>query len=185
MAGLAALVPMQVAELAAVSELPRLVRVPIAVGLVMALGAVLLWRYEGLVERAIDASTARPLAALGYGIAAHATLIFAGVYVTSQFAQLTISGRSLGLVGLWIGGLILAATAALGFTVVGTVLAQYRGEAPRWHGLVAGAAIAGFAAAFDPLLGGVIWVVAVSTGVGGPVRNWVWAAEDTQAVRAE
>ncbi|MDZ7701550.1 MAG: hypothetical protein U5J98_05485 [Halobacteriales archaeon] len=185
MLGHAALAPMQIADLASVLELSPLVRVPIAVGLVVALGAVLLWRYEGVVERSIDASTARPVAALGYGVAAHATLLFAGAYLTSQLAQLTLSGRSLGVLGLWIGGLILAVTAALGFTVVGTVLIELRGAESRWQGLAVGAALAGVAAAFDPLIGGVIWLVAVSTGVGGPVRDWVWAAEDTQAVRAE
>lgn len=185
MPGLLALAPIQVADLAAVLELPRFVRVPVAVGLIGALGAVLLWRYDGLVERSIDASTARPLSALGYGVAAHATLVFAGAYFTSQLAQLTLSGRSLAVLGLWIGGLILAVTAALGFTVVGTVLIELRGAKSRWQGLAVGAVLAGVAAAFDPLVGGVIWVIAVSTGVGGPVRNWVWAAEDTQAVRAE
>lgn len=185
MVGLARLAPIQAADPTAVLELPRFVRVPIAVALVLILGALLLWRYRGVVERSIDASTARPIAALGYGVAAHATLIFAGAYITSQLAQLTLSGRSLGVLGLWIGGLILAVTAALGFTVVGTVLIELRGAESRWQGLVVGAVIAGIAAAFDPLVGGVIWVVAVSIGVGGPVRDWVWAAEDTQAVRAE
>lgn len=185
MVALAGLAPIQVAELTAVLELPRFVRAPIAVALVLILGALLLRRYRGVVERSIDASTARPIAALGYGIAAHATLIFAGAYITSQLAQLSLSGRSLGVLGFWIGGLILAVTAALGFTVVGTVLIELRGAESRWQGLAVGAGIAGIAAAFDPLIGGIIWVVAVSTGVGGPVRDWVWAAEDTQAVRAE
>lgn len=176
--------PLQMADLTWVLELSGIVRGPVAFGLVLAIGSVLLWRYEGVVDRSLDRSMARPLRSLGYGVAAHATLAFAGVYLTSQFAQLRISGQSLAPLGIGLGLLLLVVAAALGFTVVGLAVVEVGLERPRWQGVLAGAALAGVAGALAPVVGGLIWIVAVSTGIGGPVRAWVRASEDVEAVRA-
>lgn len=176
---------LQTADPTAFLELPGTVRGPIVFVTILVLGTIALVRYGEVVDRSLDSSMDRPLTSLGYGVAAHATLIFAGAYVTSQLAQLRLSGQSLGRVGIWFGILLLAGVAALGFTVVGLAVVEIGLERPRWQGLVAGAVLAGAAGALDPFVGGLVWLVVVSTGIGGPVRSWVWAAEDAGTLRNE
>lgn len=178
MVGAAGLTFAQMADPSTLLELPGVVRGPIAFAAVLAFGAAVLWRFDGVVERSIDASIDRPLSSLAYGIAAHATLVFAGAYLTSQFSQLTMSGRSLGPIGIWLGLVLLAFTAGLGFTVVGSAVVELGWDRPRWQGLLVGALIAGVAGLVTPLAGGLIWLVTVSTGIGGPVRSWIHASEE-------
>lgn len=173
--------PLQVVDPSFVLDVPGLVRAGVAFGLVLVVGAVILWRYGGVVDRSIDASVDRPLAALGYGVAAHITIAFFGVYAASQLGQLTVSGRSLAGLGIYLGLFVLAVVAAMGFTVVGVALVEVQLGRPRWYGLVLGAAVAGFAGLVDPVVGGLVWIVVVSTGIGGPVRRWFHAAEDVEA----
>lgn len=162
-------------------ELPVLVRGAVAFALVLLLGAGFLWRYEALVERTIRSSTARPLSSLGYGIAGHLAILFFSFYAVSQLRQITISGFTLDSIGLLAGGFVLALFAALGFTVVGTAVVEFRWGRRPWYGLLLGAFAAGLAAIADPLVGGLVWLVIVSTGIGGPVRNWFNSAEDVQS----
>lgn len=169
---------LQLADPSTLLDLPGQVRGPIAFAAVLAFGATVLWRFDGVVDRSINASIDRPLSSLAYGIGAHATLVFAGVYITSQFSQLTLSGRSLGVLGIWLGLVLLAFTAGLGFTVVGSAVVELGWDRPRWQGLVVGALIAGLAGFVEPVAGGLIWLVTVSTGIGGPVRSWIHASED-------
>lgn len=164
-------------------DLPGSVRGLLAFVLVLVVGAGILWRYGGLVERTIDASIHRPLSSLGYGIAAHLTIVFFGLYAVNQLGQITVSGRSAAEVGLWAGVGVLVAVAALGFTVVGAAVVEIRWGHRRWYGLLLGACVAGVAGLVDPLVGGLLWLVVVSTGVGGPVRKWFHAAEDVESVR--
>lgn len=172
--------PLQLADPTAVLDAPGLVRGLAAFGVVLVLGAGIRWRYAGMVDRAIDASAAKPLSSLGYGVAAHLTIVFFSFYAASQLAQLTFSGWSLAGVGVLAGVLILAAVAALGFTVVGTAALSTRWEVGPWHGLLAGAVAAGVIALAEPLLAAMLWVILVSTGIGGPVRRWFHAADDVQ-----
>lgn len=178
MVGLPSASLLQVPDPSMLLELPAVVRGPIAFVAVFLFGAAMLWRFDGVVDRSIDASIDRPLSSFGYGIAAHATLVFAGAYLTSQLAQLTLSGQSLGVVGIWIGLGLLAVAAGLGFTVVGTAVVEFGWVRSRWRGLVVGSILAGLAGLVDPVIGGLIWLVTVSTGIGGPVRSWFHAAED-------
>lgn len=177
MAGPAGLELLQLTDPTGLLDLPGFARGVIAFVVVLLLGGAFLWRYRGVVERSIDASTDRPLTSLGYGIAAHATLLFGAVYLASQLGVLTLSGRSLGPLGAWIGLVLLAAAAGLGFTVVGSAVVEFGWGRPRWNGLVLGAAGAGVAGVLDPLIGGLVWLVVVSTGIGGPVRAWFHASE--------
>lgn len=162
----------------AVFDLPGSVRGVVAFAVVLLLGTTILWRFDGVVDRSIDATAARPLSALGYGVAAHVTILFFGVYAASQFGQLPGAGRSLGAVGLWLGMGLLLVVAGLGFTVVGSAIVELRGERRRRYGLLMGALTAGVLALVDPVIGIVMWVVVVSMGIGGPVRTWFLASED-------
>lgn len=178
MVGLAGPSPLLAADPTSVLDLPWLVRGPLAFAVVLVLGAAILWRYEAVVDRSIDASTDRPLSSMAYGVAAHGTIGFFGIYAASQLGQVSLSGRSLGVMGLWAGIVLLAVAAGLGFTVVGTAAVEFGWERRRWHGLLVGALVAGLAAVANPLVGGLIWLLVVSTGIGGPVRSWFHASED-------
>lgn len=158
--------------------LPAAARGAVAFATVLGLGAALRWRAPGALDRAVDAALDRPLSSLGYGVAAHGTLVFAGAYVTSQLAQLELAGRSLGPLGLWAGVGLLAVAAGFGFAATGTALVDLRGGDRGWTGVVVGAGLAGLAGVVDPLVGGVLWLVVAATGVGGPVRAWLFAAEE-------
>lgn len=177
MAGPAGLELLQLTDPIHMLELPGVARGGLAFAVVLVLGGGFLWRRAGLIERSIDASIDRPLSSLGYGIAAHATLLFAAAYLASQLGPLTVSGRSLGPLGIWVGVVLLAAAAGLGFTVVGAAVVELGWDRPRWNGLVLGAVVAGVAGGMDPLIGGLVWVVVVSTGIGGRVRAWFHASE--------
>lgn len=174
---------LQASDPTAMLDVPGSVRGPAAFVVVLGLGAVLLWRYEPLVERSIEASIERPLSSLGYGVAAHLTFIFFSVYAASQLGQVGPSGRAVAGAGIWAGLAVLAVVAALGFTVVGAAVIEFGWGSRRWYGLLLGAAIAGLAGLADPVLGVIVWTVVVSTGIGGPVRNWFHAAEDVEAAR--
>lgn len=168
--------PLQVVEPAAVAGVAGPVRGVVAFGLVLLVGAGLRWRHAPFVDRAIDASMSRPVVSLGYGLAAHAVIAFASVYLTAQLARAGGLGPTALDVGAVIGGAALLAVAGLGFTVLGSVLAGLGGrESDRW-GAVVGAAVAGVVAALDPVLGGLAWFVVVSTGIGGPTREWLHAS---------
>lgn len=181
MVGLAATTVLQLVDPTSLLELPGLVRAPTAFLVVMLLGAGILWRYDALVERSIEAAIDRPLSSLGYGVAAHLTIAFFGAYSASQLGQLTVSGRSLAGIGLLGGLFVFGLVAALGFTVVGTAATQVGWERHRWYGLVVGATLAGLAALVDLRVGGLVWIVVVSTGIGGRVRLWLHAAEGAES----
>lgn len=183
MAGLVGSLLLQLPDPTAIVDLPGPVRGFAAFALVLASGAVLLRRYDAFIGRSIEASIERPLSSLAYGVGAHLTIIFFGVYAASQLGQAAPSSLSIAGVGLWAGVAGLAVAAALGFTVVGVALVEFRWGRHPWYGLLLGAAIAGLAGLADPLVGGVVWVVVVSTGIGGPVRHWFHAAEDVESVR--
>lgn len=172
--------PMQTGDPAVLSEASGAVRGSLAFSIVLLFGGALVWRFEPFLERSIDSSRAKPLRSLLYGVAAHAAIAFAGVYLTSRLAQIRVSGWSAGGVGVLVGLLLFFLAAALGFTVVGATVVELGWEPRRWTGVVVGAIIAGGIAVIDPLVGGAVWFVLVSMGIGGPVRAWFTAsAADT------
>lgn len=183
MAGLTGRLLLQVADPSAIIDLPATVRGPVAFVLVLVGGAVILRWYDGLIDRCVDASSSRPLSSLAYGIGAHLTVLFFGVYGASQLGQAAPGRPSLIRIGLWAAVVLLAVAAVIGFTVVGVTAVEIRWKRRRRHGLLLGAVIAGLAGIADPLLGGVVWIVVVSTGIGGPVRDWFNAAEDVESTR--
>lgn len=168
--------PMQVAEVVTLTGAHWLARGVGGFLVVLVVGAgVRRWR-PGLVDRATEAATARPVAALGYGLAAHAVLALAAVYLITQLATVGGLGPAAGPIGAAVGGGFLALAAGLGFTVVGRVVAEVGGLGSRLDGVVVGAVLAGVAASLDPLVGAVGWSVLVSTGIGGSVRTWLHAS---------
>lgn len=183
MDGLAILWFLQVPDPTAVFELPGILRGPFVFVVILLIGAGFLWRYDTLLERCIESSIERPLSSLGYGVAAHLTIAFFTLYGVSQLRQVEPSGVQLTNLGYLIGGVMLTVAAAIGFTVVGSAVVEFRWGERRGAGLLVGAVTAGLVSLAGPLLGGIVWIIVVSTGIGGPVRNWFNAAEDVQSNR--
>lgn len=173
-------VPLQASGPAAILDASGPVRGLGAFVAVSLLGAVLLWRYEPTVERSIDASMARPLSSLAYGVAVHAVLAFGWVYTTNQLSGLEAFGWNAGSIGVGLGLLVVLSVAALGFVVVGSTVVSYAWEQRHWYGLVVGALVAGVAGFFGSVPGATLWFVVVSMGIGGPARRWFHADEAWQ-----
>lgn len=171
----AGLTPMQTLGLDRFLGAPAPVRAVAAFVLVSAGGGLLRWRYEPFLDRSIDASMAKPVRAIAYGVAAHAVIAFAGVYLASQLAQSGIFGTNGALVAGVLGGFVLLLAGSLGFLVVGSILATLGGSWSPWVGVAAGGTIAGVAGLLDPGIGGLLWFVVVSMGIGGPARRWLHA----------
>lgn len=167
---------MQAGDLAAVAELSGPVRGAIAFVAVLVLGAGLAWRREAFVERSIAASMDRPLSALVYGVASHAVIAFGGVYLANQLSQVGGQGGNAAGVGLLAGAFVLLLAGALGFTVVGSIVAEFASRGGRWSGPVAGAVIASGTAVVEPVVGALVWFIVVSTGIGGAARKWFHAS---------
>lgn len=171
----AGLPPMQTLGLDRLLGTPAPARAVGAFVLVSAVGGLLRWRYEPFLDRSIEASMSKPVRAIVYGIAAHAVLAFAGVYLASQLAQSGIFGTNGTLVAGILGGLALLLVGSLGFMVVGSILATLSGSWSPWVGVAAGGTIAGVAGLLGPTSGGLLWFVVVSMGIGGPARRWLHA----------
>lgn len=169
-------IQIQAVDPAIVVDTPGPVRAVAAFALVLLLGGGLLWRYEPFVERSMDAMLARPLSSIGYGIAAHAVIGFAGFYLASQLTYVDVGGQNAGGIGLLIGGLLVGLAGALGFTVVGAAVLDLWGSGTNWSGLVVGSVVAGVIAGIDPLVAGLGWIAIVSAGIGGQARTWLHAS---------
>lgn len=144
--------------------------------LVTLVGGVLVHRHEPFVERSIDATLNRPVASIGYGVAAHLVIGFAGFYLTARLGGVTISGLNPGSIGILVFVLLLLLSGAIGFTVIGGTLVDVWSGGRRWSGPLTGGAIAAGVAVINPVFGIYAWLVLVSVGIGGPVRRWLNAS---------
>lgn len=153
-------------------------RAAVALTAVLLIGGVVLAWDRSRVERATVSSTNRPLYSLAHGVAAHVVIIFGAVYAANQLGPIEIAGRSAASVGMLAGIVLLLVVAAFGFTVVGTIIVEYGLSRGSWTGLVAGAVLAAVAASLPLLYGGLLWLLLVSMGIGGPLRLWFNASSD-------
>jgi len=170
--------PLSLVDPAALLDASAPVRAGIAVVAVLLLGGLLVYRYESLLDRSMEATNERPLAAVVYGLSAHLVMLFASIYLTSRVGETGFSELNAGTVGVLFLVTLLLSAAVVGFTVVGATLVELGGGHSRVAGPLAGAGIAGGAAVLGPVYGGVVWILVVSTGIGGPVRRWVHASVD-------
>jgi hypothetical protein len=149
--------------------------------LVLPFGGAVLTRYDGLLERSVDASMDSPVVSLIYGVGAHLAIFFAAMVFSNQLISAGVSQTVLSVGRAAVLGAVMFALAGLGFAVVGTILTDLRGERRPWLGLVVAAA-AGVAGLLLSLLGGLaVWVLVVSVGIGGPTRRWVHAERTTES----
>lgn len=147
--------------------------------LVVAFGAALLYRYDGAVDRSVEAFLERPLAAVVYGVMAYVLVAFVGAYAFSQLARL---GVDLVPVVVVVGA-VTVALAGFGFAVVGTGVTDVLGARRPWKGLVVGGVISAVGWLLLPLLAAfVTWAVIAAVGIGGAARRWV---HDERSVESE
>ena len=179
--------PMQAVDATVIVDVPGPVRGTVAFVLMLLVGGAIAWRFAPFLDSCVDASIERPLASVGYGVAAHAVIAFAGVYLSTQLAGAPRSEWNAGVLGIFAGLFLVLVASALGFTVVGATIAVIWLDGPEWATPVVGALLAGGSAAVDPLVGGLVWFVVVSTGIGGAVRRWIHASAgpDPSTVRRE
>ena len=155
-------------------------RAALALAAVLLIGAIVLVWDRSRIDRATVSSTTRPLYSLAHGLAAHVVIVFGAVYAANQLGPLEIAGRSAASVGMLAGIVLLLVVAAFGFTVVGTIVVEYGLSRGSWTGLVAGAVLAAVAASLPLLYGGLLWLLLVSMGIGGPIRLWFNASSDAE-----
>ncbi|WP_327053924.1 hypothetical protein [Halomicrococcus gelatinilyticus] len=155
-----------------VVDAPGRVRAAASFLLVVAFGGVLLYQYDSVVDRSVEAFLERPLAAAVYGVLAYALVGFLGTYAYSQMARI---GVDVATVSAVVGGVVLA-LAGFGFVVVGTTVTDVFGARRPWTGLVVGGALSAAGWLLLPLLAAVVaWTVLAAVGIGGPARKWVHA----------
>jgi len=157
-----------------VTEAPGFVRAVGAFVAVCLVGAGILWRHGGVVDRAVDDTMARPAAAAVYGVVAYVLVLFPGFYVNTVLAQAGLARTPVVvLVGVvFVGGLALVGS--LGLVVVGTLLTDLSGVRRPWQGLALGAALGAVGWVVLPPTGAVaVWVFLTAVGVGGRTRTWV------------
>ena len=160
----------QPVEPSVVLEGPGVVRAAGSFGLVLLLGAGLVYRYGGFLDRSVDAALERPRISVLYGLMAFGLVSFGGGYASSQLARL---GGTFSLVGAGAMALVALALASLGFAVVGTLITDVQGRRRPWYGLVLGAGISSVGWLVLPPLGGLLaWILIASFGLGGPTRKW-------------
>ncbi|WP_336037593.1 hypothetical protein [Halobacterium yunchengense] len=171
-----------VVDPSAVAAAPAAVRAVAAFCLVAVVGGLLRWRAADVVDRAQATWTDSVLASLAYGLSTHAVLVFAGVYLANKFSTYRLFGGASGDAGLAFAVVLVGVAAALGFTVVGSTVADLAVGATATQGLLAGAAGAAALAAAPLSVGAVVWFGVVSLGIGGAVREWVHASVDAEPV---
>jgi|AntDeeMetagen134_2_1112570.scaffolds.fasta_scaffold00073_10 hypothetical protein len=151
---------------------------------VVLFGGLLLYRFDGVVDRAVDTSMERPAVSTAYGVTAHTCVLVFGVYFFGQVTRLSANG----LVAAGAGAAVAIAVvslAGLGLTVVGARLTELVGERRPWYGLVVGAALGASTWLLPTVVAGlVVWTLLVSVGIGGPTREWIHASR-TPATEAD
>lgn len=172
------LTPFEGVKVVSIIDQPGWIRGVLAFAFVLAVGTVVTVRFDDIIENAIKKSTTRPGASLGYGIGAHLTIVFVGLYLTNQLRYISISGESAAVIGPLVGIMLLVVIGSVGFTVTGTAIVEVLWNGDRYTGVLLGAAMAGIAAFVNPLVGALVWVITVSLAVGGPIRHWVHASRD-------
>lgn len=169
------MIPVQAIEPTAVIDAPPIRAVGSFV-LVVLVGGVLLYRFDGFVDRSADMSMERPAVSTVYGVAAQGTVLLFGLYLFSQVMRFSTNALVVTVSGVVVAAAVVGLS-GLGLTVVGSLLTELTGKRRPWYGLVVGAAL-GASAWLVPAasVGLAVWVLLVSIGIGGPTREWVHAS---------
>jgi len=135
--------------------------------------AVRYWR-AGLLDRSVDATLERPLAAPLYGVAASALGWLVVAYLFGQALRLG-GGVGRAAVALGTGGALVVG--GFGFVVVGAAVTAVLGDRRPWAGPLVGAGCSALILLALPGIAGTVgWVALAATGLGGAARRWLHAS---------
>lgn len=143
---------------------------------VLAIGTVLVSRYESRVDRAVDQTKDWSPLALLYGLLAFVLVGVIAAYVVTQVARLNVVGAP--LIAITVAGAgSLAVLATFGCVVFGTWLTEIEGARRPWPGVVIGAVLCAVPWLVLPTLPSLAaCALLAAVGLGSPTRNWVHAA---------
>lgn len=151
--------------------------------LTVAFGGAILHRSSGWIDDAVEASMARPLSSLGYGLAAYVIALFVVSYAAGQLARLGLDARILSLLGGLVIAVIVLSFGGVGFAVVGAWVTELLGERDPWAGLVGVASVSAVAWVVLPAAPAVLlWLGIAAVGLGGPTRRWIREPDADQRV---
>jgi hypothetical protein len=170
----AALVPLQwgIEPTAIVASDPS--RAAASILLVVGVATAVRYGRAGLLDRAVDATLERPLAAPFYGVAAS---VLGWIVVAYLFGQALRFGGGVGQVAVALGVGSALAVGGFGFVVVGASLTTILGDRRPWAGPLVGAGGSALVLlALPGRLGLIGWVFVAATGLGGAARRWLHAS---------
>lgn len=169
-------VALQALDPGVVVDAPAPVRAVGSFLLTVLFGGAVIYRHGGRIEEAVDASMARPLLSVVYGLIAYGLVGFFGVYAYSQLARIGVGTTALSLVAVVVLGGLLFSLGGLGFVVVGAWLTELLGIGDPWAGLVGVGLVSAAAWLLLPAAAGlVVWLGIAAVGIGGPTRQWMHA----------
>ncbi|MFB6148666.1 MAG: hypothetical protein ABEJ48_03285 [Halobacteriales archaeon] len=156
-------------------DLPGPVRAVASFLLILLFGSGLLYRYEDLVNRSIDASMDHnPAIAAIYGVFAYIIILFFGGYAFSQLARAGVTNPTINTAVMALIGGVLLSLAGLGFLIIGTLVTIADGARRPRIGLLVGATVSAVGWLVLPFPAGLaVWVLIAAVGIGGATRNWV------------
>lgn len=157
-----------------VFDAPAAVRAAVSFLVTVLLGGAIIYRYGGRVDVAARATRESPLLSVVYGLGAFGFVVFVVAFGLSELSRIGIGLR---LVSVLVSVALLAmvlSLGAVGFGIVGALLADVVGVRDPMFGLVgaAGASAAvWFALPF--VVGALVWLLIAAVGIGGSTRRWV------------
>ncbi|MGM0606330.1 MAG: hypothetical protein ACQETB_11765 [Halobacteriota archaeon] len=162
-----------------VLELSELLRAVIAFVVVLGIGGLVLHRRERFVNRSIDATMDRPMKGVIYGVAMHGGVVMILGYSYAQLVQFVTIGSFTVSILLGVTAAAWLLLSGVGFTVLGISLVELMSHRQIAPGVVLGAAISALVATIPSIVAaGVVWILLVSIGIGGPTREWVHASPE-------
>lgn len=139
-------------------------------------GGVVVYRYGGRIDEAADASMAKPLRSVLYGLGAYAITVFLAGYAVVQLSAFGVASTLIVVISVLALVTALLSFGGLGFVVVGVWLSGAVGARDPLTGLVGVGALSAAAWFALPFVAGLlVWLGIAAVGIGGPVRLWVHA----------
>lgn len=166
---------LQISDVIQIDTASRMLTAAIVVGA----GTAMLFRAKkDLPARAMRASNARPIRSFGAGVIAQGALLLAVLYGSSQLAQLRLGAITMQSISLGLAAMVIGGVGVVGFAVVATAVAGMLNEPGVGATIGIAAGLAAVVMAVEFRLAAVLWLVVVSWGMGGLIRQWFAASAE-------
>lgn len=168
--------PLQALDPSVFLDAPAPLRAVAVFLLTVVFGGVVIYRYGGRLDAAVEASMAHPLSSVIYGVIAYGLVGFFFVYGYTQLLRVGAGNTLLTGVAAAVLVAFLFSLGGLGFVVVGTWVTDLLGARNPWTGLVGVGLASALAMLVLPgVVGLLLWFVIAAVGTGGPTRRWMHA----------